>query len=66
MTQPEPKLCKKIVAESGSESPDILLGLIVAEDEFFYTIKTSKRTHQIRKSNIISITDTDIIFRGVA
>ena len=54
--------CKQI--KFGSvENPSKILGIILAEDNLFLTIKTSRKTHRISRSSILEISDTDIEFR---
>jgi hypothetical protein len=52
--------CKKLVFKDfNSETPTILLGLIISDKENRIEFKTSKRTWLIDKSRLISLSDTD-------
>jgi hypothetical protein len=59
--------CKKIIFNSTfkNEFADtVLFGLILSEDDLFIEFKTAKRTYKISRRCIISIQDTDRIFRS--
>ena len=58
-----PKFCKKLIY-GNSDSPDILLGLIITEDDLFITFLTAHNTRRISKKAIISIEDTEEVFIG--
>ena len=62
----ETNYCKKITYTDsiGCKSPKVLLGLILSEDAQFIKFKTAKREHLISKRWLISLEDTDEIFRG--
>lgn len=55
--------CKKIVFETQSGNPTIILGIIKDETESEIQIKTgSGKIYRINKRFLISITDTEIKF----
>ena len=54
--------CKKL-RYGNLESPSTLLGLIEKEDDTFIWFRTANKTHRISKSAIVSIEDTNEIFR---
>ena len=56
------ELCKKICFGK-QESPNILLGIIISQDEVFIVFQTARKQHFIAKGAIISISDTSIPFR---
>ena len=56
------KFCKKI--KFGDDiSPTILLGIILSQDETFIVFRTGKRKVHINKQQVVSISDTNIIFK---
>jgi len=58
--------CKRLAYKSKEQdnSPTIILGVVVSEDNDFLIFKTDKREYRISKSLILSIEDTNIDFRG--
>ena len=63
-TKKEQEFCKKLVFGQ-KESPTILYGLIVSEDEHYLLFRTAKRKYRISQSLILSIEDTTMEFREV-
>jgi len=51
--------CKKVTYDSGSEQKSVLFGVIIQEDPFFITFKTSNREYRIAKSIILLIEETE-------
>lgn len=64
-TQPEQK-CKKLVFKQGQEqdSPTIILGVVVEDGPRFLQFQTARRFYIINKDFIISLEDTDVIFKS--
>jgi len=67
LEQPNKEYCKKLCYKNTSPEiplePTVLLGIIVSEDENFLTFRTARKQYRISKKCIISIEDTDEIFR---
>lgn len=62
-----PILCKKLSYRNSHEAdikPTIILGIVVSEDEHFLDFRTAKRMYRINKQLVISLEDTDVVFRG--
>lgn len=59
--------CKKLIYKSFADdtNPTVLLGIILEENETFLTFKTAKREYRIYQNSIVSIEETDIIFKEV-
>jgi hypothetical protein len=60
--------CKKIIYRLDDkfyDKPNILFGIIVSEDAFFVTFKTRYKEYTINRHQIISISDTLMVFDGV-
>ena len=59
--------CKKLRYKTDSSNtnidPSILLGLLENEDDYFIWFRTARKTYRISKSAIVSIEDTNEIFR---
>ena len=59
--------CKKLLYKNAESEfgfrPTILLGIIESEDNDFIFFKTARKVHRISKKFIISIEDTDEIFK---
>ncbi len=65
-TEPEgptqQQFCKKL-AYGRKENPTIILGIIEKEENGFIFFRTSKRQYRISQEAIISLEDTEILFR---
>ena len=63
----EKLFCKKLVYKNTSPElklkPTILLGIIKSEDDTFITFQTGKKEYVIAKICVISIEQTDILFK---
>lgn len=62
----EKKLCKKIIYNDISfpDTPKILYGLILWQDDNFLKFQTENREYTFSKKLLISIEDTNKEFRG--
>jgi len=61
-TQPHKQFCKKIAFGDHSD-PTVILGIIESEAEGFLNFRTARKRYTINKTTIISIEDTNEIFR---
>lgn len=63
----KPIYCKKLVFNDLEyPEPKVLFGLIIEKDDFFITFRTEVREYTISMRQVVSISDSDKIFRGVA
>ena len=58
--------CKKLSFKSNEQdnSPTILMGVVVKEDDNFLYFKTARREYTINKILILAVEDTNIPFRS--
>lgn len=58
------KLCKKLVYGKSPDEASVILGIVEDESELFLKFRTAKKCYTISKRFLISLEDTDEIFRG--
>lgn len=57
--------CKKLSYRIGnSDTPSILLGIVVRDQDGFVTFKTAKREYEISKRCVLKIEETQEVFRN--
>lgn len=62
------QFCKKLIYRLDDkfyDKPNIIYGIIIFEDSVFLTFKTRAKEYTINKTQIISISDTNMVFDGV-
>jgi len=56
--------CKRIEFKNPRGDNSILFGVIIEKTKNLICFKTDKRVYLVNKEGIVSLTDTDMVFRG--